>query len=243
MILQIQMSGASHVGRVRKMNQDSLLFDEAMGFCLVADGIGGKPGGEIASKIAVDTVSQGIWSSLSIKYSDVPAFMLEQVYKANLKILDYGTFHANYCGLGTTLDFAYFVGESLNFVHVGDSRVYVYYQNHFFQLTIDHNIENFAHRGLVQRRHDFIKKNGTKLTKGLGLTDDLEPDFFQKNIYPGEIYLLASDGLFDMVEDSYIKQVISQNIENLGRIPTQLISSANKNGGKDNISVVVCGIG
>ena len=240
--MEIKIYGTSHVGLVRKMNQDSFFYDETMGFGMVADGIGGLPGGEIASQMAVQSVAKAIWSS-SIKYSEVASFMLKQVYKANLKIFDYGLKNSEYKGLGTTLDFAYFVGETVNMVHVGDSRIYVYYRDHIFQLTIDHNLETFAQRGIVSLRSRALQGNQSKITRGLGLQEHVELDVFQKVIYSGEIYLLASDGLFDMVEDHHIKRVITENLTNVAAIPEKLLHKALKNGGKDNISIVICAVG
>ena len=239
-ILEIKICGITHRGKVRKKNQDSMHFDETMRFGMVADGVGGLPGGEVASKLAVDTVADGIWSSASIKYSEVNSFMLKQVYKANYKILDHGQKQPEHKGLGTTLDFIYFVGDVAHMIHVGDSRIYLFYCDHLFQLTIDHNIETLAHREQISLRQKSIKKDKAKITRGLGLQDDVEPDIFQKPIYSGEIYLLASDGLFDMVEDSHIKAIIAENSAHLERIPNKLTNEALKNGGHDNISIVLC---
>lgn len=209
---------------------------------MVADGIGGLPGGDVASKLAVDTIVGGIWSSASIRYTETPAFMLQQVYRANYKILDYGQKKAHFKGLGTTLDFIYFLGDTAHMIHVGDSRIYLYYRNHLFQLTIDHNIKTLATREHLNLRKKYIEKENAKILRGLGLQDNLEPEVLQKDIQPGEIYLLASDGLFDMVEDNHIKALISNNLSTFEAIPTALLKQALTNGGHDNVSIVMCHI-
>lgn len=219
-----------------------MYFDESLKLGMVADGIGGLPGGEVASKLAIDSVVDGIWSSASIKYAQVSSFMLQQVHKANTKILDYGQKKARHRGLGTTLDFVYFVGNTVHMIHVGDSRIYLFYRDHLFQLTIDHNVETLAQRQQIRVRKKMMRDNKAKITRGLGLQDHVEPETFHKPIYDGEIYLLASDGLFDMVEDSQIKVIISKNISQLREIPLLLQQAALKNGGNDNISIVMCAV-
>ena len=233
------MYSESDVGRVRKTNQDAITHDNFFGFGIVADGIGGKPGGELASKIAVDTISSAILSSKSIKFSEVYTFMLTQVYRANLNIKTYGQKNKKFQGLGTTMDFVFFVGETINIIHIGDSRTYLYYHNCLFQLTIDHNIETFAKRGMVNIRKKTMIQNKDRLTRGLGLIEELEPDYYQKTAKIGEIYLTASDGLFDMVEDWQIKKILTSNVQNPQTLPQKLINQANKNGGRDNISVLI----
>lgn len=236
------MYSATDVGRVRKINQDSHTHDEILGFGVVADGIGGKPGGDVASQIVVKTIRESIRKAHSITYSQIAHFMLRQVQKSHHAVLNYGQEHRQYEGMGTTMEFLFFVGETINIAHVGDSRTYVYYRDHLFQITIDHNIKTFVERGLIQAKNRVIQKNGSRLTKGIGILDNPDPDFYQKRLTRGELYLTATDGLFDMVEDGQIKHIISSNLSNIEGIPDQLINQANKNGGRDNTTVLICGV-
>ena len=240
--LRLEMYSATSVGRVRKINQDSHAFDATLGFGVIADGIGGKPGGEIASQLAVKTVHDSIRGPATITYSRTADFMLRQVKKSHQAILNYGEKNPQYQGMGTTMDFLFFVGETVNIAHAGDSRTYVFFRNHLFQLTIDHNIETFAERGILNARSKTIEKRGSRLTKGLGILDEPDPDFYQKRIYLGEIYLTASDGLFDMVEDGEIKKIMATYQNRLSDLPRLLVSQANKNGGRDNTTVLICAV-
>ncbi|MCY4443308.1 MAG: protein phosphatase 2C domain-containing protein [Proteobacteria bacterium] len=237
--MRIHMYSATSTGRIRQMNQDSLAFDQGLGFGIVADGMGGKPGGEIASSMVVESISQAICSSPSIKFSEVGNFMLKQIYLINNQLMHFGLNHSQYRGLGTTLDFLYFVGECLHLAHVGDSRTYVFYKNHLFQLTIDHNIKTSVTRGEVHLRHKIVESKGSRLTRGVGLLKDPDPDLYYKNIYAGEIYITASDGLFDMVSDKEIKRIIQKNIHRIDDIPRKLVDKANDEGGKDNTSILL----
>ena len=229
----------TNVGKVRQINQDCITCDDSLGFGIVADGIGGKPGGEMASKIAVDSIQNAIESSKSIKFSEIYQFMLTEVYRANLKIKSFGYQNKKYKGLGTTMDFVYFVGETINIMHIGDSRTYLFFNNHLFQLTIDHNVETLAKRQNINVKKKTMLNQKNKLTRGLGLVEELDPDYYQKKIYTSEIYLTASDGLFDMVEDWQIKKILNENLGNAHLLPDLLIDQANKNGGNDNISVLI----
>ena len=240
--MQLKMYSATSVGKVRKINQDSHAFDALLGFGVVADGIGGNPGGEIASQLVVNTIRESIRTTSTIAYSQTTDFMLHQVNRSHQAILNYGKKKPKYQGMGTTMDFLFFVGETVNIAHVGDSRTYVFYRNHLFQLTIDHNIETFAERGILNARSRTVQKSGSRLTKGIGILNHPDPDFYQKRLYLHEIYVTASDGLFDMVEDGKIKEIIAQNQDNLPALPQILVKQADTNGGRDNTTVLVCAV-
>lgn len=231
------MFSATSVGRLRKINQDSIAFDETIGYGIVADGIGGKPGGDIASKIATQTITSAFYHQ-SIKFSQISKFMFDQVLQANQNILSFGESKPQYKGLGTTLDFIYFAGDAVHIVHLGDSRTYLYYKDHLFQLTIDHNIETLAQRKQAQIDKR-AKAHANKLTNGLGFRKHPELQCYRKSVLSQEIYITASDGLFDMVEDAEIKNIIFHGQDQIDEIPKNLVDQANLNGGRDNISVLL----
>lgn len=237
--MKVEMHGSTNVGRVRKMNQDSIVFDGNLGFGVVADGIGGRPGGEIASDIVTRNLKKSIESTSLIRFDEVGSFMLSQVDKVNKAVLNYGRSHPKYAGLGTTVNFLYFTGDVLNLCHVGDSRTYLFYKEHMFQLTVDHNLGTFLDRGLVDESKVGHRSKPSALMRAIGLKDTVESDLLTKKVKSGEIYITSSDGLFDMVEDIAIRRIISEHQGNLEALPTSLIAEANKNGGVDNITVLV----
>jgi len=238
-VVKLAMYGGTDVGCVRSINQDYIIFDANHGFGIVADGIGGRPGGDIASRIVGESLAKIIESTDHIRFDEIASFMLSQVDKANAKVLQYGETYEKYSGLGTTLNFLYFIGDNLYIAHVGDSRTYVFYREHLFQLTVDHNLGTFIKRGLVQPS---VLDNGGKaaaLMRAVGLKKNLETDLLFKKVMEGEIFVTASDGLFDMVQDTTIRRIISEYQHRLDKLPERLIAEANKNGGKDNITVLV----
>lgn len=237
--MKITMFGGTDVGCVRKMNQDSIAYDEALGFGVVADGIGGRPGGEIASKIVTSTISNNIKSSDKIRHDSLTSFIMAQLDEANHKVLSYGRSHANYAGLGSTVNFLYFSGTDLHIAHVGDSRTYLFYKEHMFQLTVDHNLGTFIKRGLIDPNSISGTIKPAALMRAMGLKDHLESDFLSKKVKNGEMYLTASDGLFDMVADTTIRRILSEGQHDPSHLPQRLITEANKNGGVDNITVLI----
>ena len=149
--MQVRMIGATDVGRRRKNNQDSLYFDEAAGFGIVADGIGGHSGGEVASSMLVTGLRKAFLNSDRIRHEEIAPFLSTAIDRMNTEIIERGRREPGLTGMGTTLNCLMFVGDSLHLAHVGDSRTYMYYKKHIFQLTLDHSVGNFLERGWLPR--------------------------------------------------------------------------------------------
>lgn len=233
------MAGATDVGRARKMNQDSFYYDGTQGIAIVADGIGGRKGGEIASRMAVEGMRDAFLETDSLRHEEITPFLTAAVDRVNNGIIAMGEKEANIKGMGTTLNFLMFAADRLHVAHVGDSRTYLYYKGHLWQLTIDHSIETFLARGWMSP--DAIAP-GTKegaLVRSIGLSGRCEVDIYDKKIRTDEIFITCSDGLSNMVDDRRIAEVITKYEGNIGKLPKALIDEANRNGGKDNITVVV----
>lgn len=145
------MIGATDVGRRRKSNQDSLYYDEPAGFGIVADGIGGRSGGEIASSMAVNGLRKAFLNSERIRHEEITPFLVNAVDRMNLEIVERGRRETEIQGMGTTLNCLMFVGDKLHIAHVGDSRTYLYYKKHLYQLTLDHSVGNFLERGWLPK--------------------------------------------------------------------------------------------
>lgn len=237
--MRIRMYGASDIGRVRKANQDSYYCNDQLGIAIVADGIGGRKGGEIASALAVEGMKKSFVECETLRHEEVTPFLTTSVDAINQGIINYGLNSPEVKGLGTTMNCLLFVGETIYVAHIGDSRTYLYSRNHLWQLTLDHNIEVYMKRGWLQPESvDGSTKPGA-LVRALGLSTQCEVDVYEKQLQPGELFITCSDGLSGMVTDAKILSIVHENRNRAEVIPKLLISEANRNGGKDNITVVV----
>lgn len=134
------MFGATDMGRVRKNNQDSLFFNAELGLLIVADGIGGRKGGEIASSTAVTGIKEAYLNCDSLRHEEVEPFLIKTIDRVNKDIINKGLSTPALEGMATTLNCILFVGEKAFICHMGDSRTYLYFKGNLWQLTLDHNI-------------------------------------------------------------------------------------------------------
>ena len=236
--MQVRMAGATDVGRRRKNNQDSLYYDEAQGFGIVADGIGGRSGGEIASSMAVNGLRKSFLNTESIRYEEINPFLITSIDKINNEILERGRREQEINGMGTTLNCLMFVGSKLHVAHVGDSRTYLWHKKHFFQLTFDHSVGNFIAKGWLPKSALQPGAKDGALVRALGLGERCDVDVYEIETVPGQVYITCSDGLTGMVDDRHIAKIITDNLENFDQLPAKLIEAANAGGGKDNITVL-----
>ena len=220
------------------MNQDSMFFDETQGLVVVADGIGGRKGGEVASRMAVEGIRQAYLESEVIRHEEVAPFLSSAFDSINTRILEKGQSDPDITGMGTTLNALLFVGDRLYIAYVGDSRSYLYYQGQLWQLTIDHSLRTFVDRGWLPKTHLQPGIRDSALVRSLGLTQRCEIDLYDMQLKQGEIFITCSDGLSGMVEDKRIASIVRHYENQLEKIPKALVAEANKNGGKDNVTVV-----
>lgn len=232
------MVGGTDVGRRRKNNQDSLYFDEAQGFGIVADGIGGRNGGEIASAMAVNGLRKTFLATESIRYEEIPPFLITSVDKVNAEILDRGRKEPEITGMGTTLNCLMFTGGKLHIAHVGDSRTYMVYKKHIFQLTFDHSVGNFLAKGWLPKTAVQPGAKEGALVRALGLGDRCDVDIYEVETKPGQVFITCSDGLSGMIEDRAIAKIVTEGLDDFANLPQKLIDAANAGGGKDNITVI-----
>ncbi len=233
------MSGCSDVGRKRKNNQDSMYFDSVQGLVVVADGIGGKKGGEIASRIAVEGIRSDFLKTDYIRHEEIPVFLTNAVDRVNKDILHYTDQHPDKKGMGTTLNCLMFVSDTLYLAHLGDSRTYLFYKDNLWQLTLDHNVQTFLKRGWLNKDSVGNNPKESALVRSLGIPGGVEPDIYQLKIRPDEIFITCSDGLYGMVPDEAILSIVSKYSTNISGLAKILVAEANKNGGQDNVTVVV----
>ena len=237
--MQIRMIGATDVGRRRKTNQDSLYYDEPAGFGIVADGIGGRSGGEIASSMAVNGLRKAFLATDRIRHEEVAPFLINTIDAMNTEILERGRREAEITGMGTTLNCLMFVGEKLHLAHVGDSRTYMFYKRHLFQLTLDHSVGNFLQRGWLPKSAVAQGAKEAALVRAMGLSDRCDVDIYEVPLKPGQLFLTCSDGLSGMIEDRKIAKILTDHFNTFEKIPNLLIEAANQAGGRDNITVLI----
>jgi protein phosphatase len=228
--------GRTDVGRQRDQNEDAFYIDDQMGLYLVCDGMGGHASGAIASELAIRTIVS------TLKTGDPPVPEGEEplacaLKSANDAIYKRAQVDTDCHGMGTTAVGLRAEDDLLHVCHCGDSRVYVLRQNEFSQLTRDHSLEN-----LYKDKPELQGKLGPAMSnvivRAIGLEENIEVDHRVMAMEHGDVYLLACDGLTDLVEDWMIKEIMTSG-ETLDEVADGLIRAANANGGTDNITVVL----
>jgi serine/threonine protein phosphatase PrpC len=250
---KIQIVGFTDTGRVRQNNEDSIGYDSVLGLLVLADGMGGHLGGEVASSVSVDTIIQYIQQNApSIKtgqidpgtgYSMESICIQQAIEQANDIIYKRSNNEADLRGMGTTIVVMLFYNNRFSLAHIGDSRCYRFRGNKIEQITKDHSLlQELIDRGFYTPEEAKTSLNKNLVTRALGIDPTITADIQEELAMKNDIYLLCSDGLTDLVEDEFISLTIQRFSDNLEEAAKQLITKANQNGGKDNISVILCRI-
>lgn len=230
----------TEIGMCRKMNQDYFFASEMPvgnlpNLFLVADGMGGHNAGEYASMHSIDTIVKTAEMSLNTG----PEEILENaIKKANQKLIAKAVEDTSMWGMGTTVVAAVISGSRLYTANVGDSRLYLI-RDHMIQITRDHSfVEEMVRRGEIDREAARNHPDKNIITRAVGAVEEIEIDFFQTELEPRDQILLCSDGLTNMIEDEEINRIIKEQ-ESLSKAAEELIRTANQNGGRDNITVII----
>ncbi|MCX6116679.1 MAG: protein phosphatase 2C domain-containing protein [Proteobacteria bacterium] len=237
--MRIRMAGATDIGLKRKSNQDSIFYDEPHGLGLVADGIGGRRGGEVASSIAVNSLKKLFLDTDLVRYGEINSFLASTIDRINQDILARGQLEPEIAGMGTTLNCLLFVGNKLHLAHIGDSRTYLFQDEQFYQLTLDHNVQCFAERGWLKPGQYSPSAKPEALIRAVGLGPAVEVDVYEVDLVPGQVFLTCSDGLSGMVSDIGIADIMKKYRNRIDDLPKRLIEAANAGGGRDNITVLI----
>jgi len=244
---------ATHPGLVRQNNEDYIRTDDRLGIYLLADGIGGHNAGEVASALAVDTVFSVLRANIAhTAVDDYFELMVHALHAAHWEIYTKAQTDPLMARMGTTLVVAVVQNNQAYIVNAGDSRCYLfkreYYANpdpllergshKFKQLTHDHTVgDQLLAKGVPIG--EIPKKQFHALTRSLGCGDPPFPDFTVREISQGDILLICSDGLTDMLTDPEIETVLANAAPDLDALVANLVDAANAKGGRDNISVVL----
>jgi protein phosphatase len=247
---KIEIFGLTDAGLVRDHNEDAIGSDQDLGLVVLADGMGGHLGGEVASAITVTTILETLPDSLNkinpanideaSGYSLASLAVNDALTRANENVFTSANEHSEYCGMGTTVVVLLFYDNRLTVAHVGDSRLYRYRDGELELITRDHSLtQELVDRGFYTEEQARKSHNRNLVTRAVGIEETVQIDLQEDVALPGDIYLLCSDGITDMLEDKIIRQTIMDNDEDLEKIAASLISQANAAGGKDNSSAIL----
>jgi serine/threonine protein phosphatase PrpC len=246
----LEIVSQTHPGMVRSHNEDSVIYDASCGLVVLADGMGGYNAGEVASGITASVMSTEIGHMLkSIRPTDKDSasgeengvvLLRENVQKANAAIYRAAQSQSQYAGMGTTVVAGLFYDNRVVVVHVGDSRMYRMRGESFESITRDHSLlQDQIDGGLISQEDARLSRNKNLVTRAVGIDPEVEPEVHVHDVQVGDIYLLCSDGLNDMVEDEDIGNTLRMLQANLPLAASRLIEMANDNGGRDNVSVIL----
>lgn len=226
-------------GKKKRVNEDALLVDKETGLFLLADGMSGPRAGGVASRLAVRKAH----AFLKARYSqaaadDILPLLNRALEHAHAEVQKASLRRRLLSGMGTTLIILSIRGDKAYLSHVGDSRAYLYRQGILVQITTDHTIDLQIDQDVTIRELFFFHK-ARVLGQALGLSKSLVCDGHSVDLLPGDVILLCSDGLTDMLSDGAIEKLIGCHTEDMEKTSDVLIEAANRMGGKDNISVIL----
>ncbi len=242
--MSLEFFSATDTGRARNNNEDSVDIDEASSLIVLADGMGGYNAGEVASGMATSFIKAelGRWlqeASANASDTDVRRAMDICVDNANRAIFNAANSNPQYAGMGTTLVVGVFREGRLLMGHVGDSRGYRLRSGRLQQITHDHSLlQEQIDAGLITAEQAAFSANKNLVTRAVGVEDTVLLETHLHDLMPGDIYLLCSDGLSDMLDDESIAHLL-QAYDSIAEAGAALIEAANDAGGKDNISVIL----
>jgi len=247
---KIRFAEITDTGRVREHNEDAIGCNAEVGLMVLADGMGGYNAGEVASGIAVQTITELATEGANReKRNDIDAHtglmrqtivLRDAVARANKIIFQTAQSQTHCEGMGTTLVAAVFYDDRVSIAHVGDSRAYRLRGDKFEQLTLDHSLlQELVDRGFYSEEEAQRSTNRNYVTRALGVEPTVDVEVHEYDVLPDDIYLLCSDGLPDMVEDEDIHLTISTFNASLDVVGQQLVQLTNDHGGRDNVSVML----
>lgn len=247
---KLQITGITDEGLVRDHNEDSIGSDAALGILVLADGMGGHKGGEVASAIAVDLILKSLRESLpeiaagqtdeNTGYSLESMAVESAIKNANLKIFEAAQNNSKYEGMGTTVVVLVFYDNRITIAHVGDSRLYRMRDQSLEQMTRDHTLlQELVDRGFYTKKEANESLNKNLVTRAVGVNPTVDIDLLEDVALLDDLYLLCSDGLTDMIDDGLIEHIQLNHKNNLEKMNEELIKQAKDHGGKDNVSVML----
>ena len=231
------------IGKTREMNQDFYYVSKernGMRLCILADGMGGYKGGEIASSLATASARDYIeekFKEIEPTTENIQNLIKEAMDYANKVVYKKSQENEELEQMGTTLEICIMYGNKVYMGHIGDRRIYRIRKNIIRRITTDHSyVETLVKDGTITREEAFYHPRKNMLMKALGCADNIEPDITAKGFLPEDIILMCSDGLTNMLQEEEIYNIINNNLEDACN---KLVEKANALGGYDNISIII----
>ncbi|HHH39463.1 MAG TPA: serine/threonine-protein phosphatase [Sedimenticola sp.] len=237
----IRVAARTDTGNIREINEDAVVVLPEYGVAALADGMGGHNAGEVASQLAVETIAMELLAAMQEPAASMVG-VGPAIEAANRAIRDLIGMQPELTGMATTVALGCFHDGVVDFGHVGDSRIYRLRDGVLRCLTRDHSmIQELVDQGVFGSLEE-AAASGVRnniLTRGIGIDPDVQVDTGREMLRPGDIYLLCSDGLSNMVEDAAIGEVLSRNLDDLEEAGDRLLAMALENGGLDNVSLIL----
>ncbi|HEX7642362.1 MAG TPA: Stp1/IreP family PP2C-type Ser/Thr phosphatase [Burkholderiaceae bacterium] len=246
--VELKIASKTDTGLVRSHNEDAIAHNPECGLAVLADGMGGYNAGEVASAIATATLKDAIekelakhdWSGRNNHSKFVQHLLVGSVERANTAILDAARKEPQFSGMGTTVVAGIFHQDKLTVAHVGDSRVYRLRRGELALITRDHSmLQEQIDAGLIDPEWARFSANRNMITRAVGVDSAVQVEVHDHLTQVGDIYLLCSDGLSDMLSTQEIHDIMSRTPSDLELTCEALVARANKNGGRDNTSVIL----
>lgn len=226
-------------GLKRTNNEDVCLVNDAAQFYLVADGVGGNVAGEVASKMFLETVTNTFSSAAASAPDNVNIIIKQCFFLAHKRLRENSAANPDHKGMGCTAEILAFNSHEAVIGHVGDSRTYLLREKKLSLLTDDHSfVFEQVKAGIITAKEAETHHMRNVILRAVGIEEDIEVDVFTCETLPGDLFLLCTDGLTDMVQEEQISSVLLQE-NNLEEKTEQLVKLANKAGGRDNIAVAL----
>ena len=244
----LEFASLTDTGLVRAHNEDALETNKELGLAILADGMGGYNAGEVASRMCVDLIGkhikqkqQSAWIPLISRHAMVASrWINDAICYANERVLKAAHEHPEYVGMGTTIAVAMCHQDKLLVAHVGDSRVYRFRAGELKQITKDHSVlQAQIDAGLISEEQAKYSPIKNLITRAVGAQVEIEVEIHVHPLEDGDIYLLCSDGLTDMLSYDQIHRILKQQNAHLEICCQSLVNGANNCGGRDNVSVIL----
>jgi serine/threonine protein phosphatase PrpC len=250
---QLYFAGLTDTGQARKHNEDAISWDFNRGFALLADGMGGHNAGDVASRMCIDKLNSLLASSLDKSIDNLrpnkgvskhATLLRRLISKANTTVYENSLDNKEREGMGATLASILFYDDRVVIAHLGDSRVYRLRKKELEQLTIDHSlVQELLDKGVISDEEVVDNPYSHVITQAVGIRPKVVAEINEYEVMPGDVFLLCSDGLTDMVNDEEIKDSLLVADGHWDQASQHLVDLANQHGGHDNISVILASVG
>lgn len=242
---KLDIYGLTDEGLVRDHNEDYISYLPEFGLAILADGMGGHNAGEVASELAVSSITEALQEVLSPEIKDTcemnfKEVVHESIIYANEEINSHARKYPECTGMGTTVVMTLFHNDTVILASVGDSRIYRFRKGELEQVTTDHSlVQEMIDNGYMSEEEALNSTNRNLITRALGIAEDVKVDVTQSDIEKDDLYLLCSDGLSDMITDEKIFSTLVKTHNDIKKTSEVLVSLAKENGGHDNVSVIL----